>query len=177
MPEIINCDKVLSRHLRKQLRNMMGRVKRRVKKNVSGGILQKRSGAAAKAIFTSVRKFRGGVKASIGAKLGTGAFYLKFFEKTGAVSHQIPKQRNVTDEGGFTIRRRKGKSDQFRVKKALKINGRFVRRPVKHPGVRKRPFIEPEVEKRKLDQDLKLIEKAMEDTALECIPRTIRIKV
>lgn len=174
MPEIVNCDKVLSRELRKAGRKIGLRAKRKIQKNVSGGILQRRSGKARKSIFLSVRKFRkSGMKMVLGAKTSV-AFYLRFFERTGARAHSIPLDRNLPG-GTFPIVKRRGRTSEFRITQALRINGKFVRKQVRHPGVRRRPFIQPVVDD-ELRRDLPEIADAMKEAALVCIPRTIQIR-
>lgn len=65
--------------------------------------------------------------------VGFGAWYSNLLEDSGAKEHRIP---------------RLGRTTRARQRKVLRINGRFAA-SVKHPGMRRRPFLSRAMERTK----------------------------
>ena len=122
-----------------------GRARKRVRANVSGRILKADSGRAGKSVFTRVKKLRdGGFRSAIGFPPKT-AWYMRFFEVSGAKPRVAGR--------GFTVDKRTGLR---RKTKALRIpigGGKFIFRK-RTRGFAPQPILFPGVEKElKLSED------------------------
>lgn len=163
MPPELNAARRMQIRLQELGKRLGGRAKKRIKANVSGGILQSRSGKAASSVFSKTKKLGdGGLLITMGFPPRT-AWYMRFFEISGSKIRRAGR--------GTTVDRVTGERRKTRALRIPIGGGQFIFRKTTR-GFARRPVIMPAVQAEVKSSEDELLDE-LEEYALEAFPARI----